>query len=197
MPGSCDASPAPAKATPEGPLGALLSPGPDLGLLCTPCVTCSNRGSHEDGPQPGSSPEPGPRQEPTPRAQAASSPTGPHLRLPPACTQSHRPREAGSPDPRRAQSRLRWAHAFLAATGPASRRRSVSPALLPRKQPLPVRPPSTASPSSPAAAGKDRPPQATCWRRASPEGGGPGSPAPWKWQPGGAATPARILPAPW
>ncbi|CAI9162015.1 unnamed protein product [Rangifer tarandus platyrhynchus] len=59
-----------------------------------------------------------------------------------------------------------------------------------------ARPPSTASPSCLAAAGKDRPPQATCSRRASPEEGGPGSPTPWKWQPG-EATPARILPAPW
>ena len=57
--------------------------------------------------------------------------------------------------------------------------------------------PSTPSSSCPAAAAKDRPPQATGSRRASWAGGGTGTPTPWKWQPGEAATSARILPAPW
>lgn len=124
-------------------------------------------------------------------------PTGRHHHLPPTHTQSHRPCAEGSPDSRRAQGRLRGAQPSGEAAGPESRRRSVSPALLRRKQPLPVLPPSTPSSSCPAAAAKDRPPQATGSRRASWAGGGPGSPTPWKWQPGEAATSARILPAPW
>ena len=49
----------------EPPRRPPFSLGPDLGLLCT---TCSNRGSREDGPQPG------PKPEPTPGAQAALGP---------------------------------------------------------------------------------------------------------------------------
>lgn len=72
-------------------------------------------------------------------------PTGRHHHLPPTHTQSHRPCAEGSPGSRRAQGRLRGAQPSGEAAGPESRRRSVSPALLRRKQPLPVLPPSTPS----------------------------------------------------
>lgn len=185
MPGSCDASPAPAAAT-----GNLLGFPPfSLSARASACfprpsVTCSKRRSRLRGTTAGSSPEPGPRPEPTSLGhRRLLRPTERHRRLPHAL-RDHRPRAEGSPDSRRVRAGSQGCALLLQQRPQAQlpRRCSVSPALLlRRKQSAPVFPLPPPLFQLPAAAGKARPPQATRSRRASWAGGGPGSLMPWEW----------------